>query len=125
MKQVTIGLIGLGTVGRGVAKLIKARHAFVQRKFGVDLRLKTVCDLRWDASFVRSLGKVTATKNFNDILNDKDINVVGRRCALPSRSLLAIARLASRGQLTPCCGNAGGRGTPIRSGSGAARGAGR
>ena len=76
MKQVTIGLVGLGTVGRGVAKLLKTRHSFVQKRFGVDLRLKTVCDLRWDETFVKSLGNVTATKNFNDILKDKDIDVV-------------------------------------------------
>ncbi len=76
MKRLTIGLIGLGTVGRGVAKLIKSRHSFIQKKFGVDLCIKTVCDLQWDASFVKSLGKVTATKDFNDILNDPGINVV-------------------------------------------------
>lgn len=76
MKRITVGLIGLGTVGRGLAKLIKTRQAFIKNKFGVELSLKTVCDLRWDAEFVKSLGKVTATKNFNDIINDPEINVV-------------------------------------------------
>lgn len=76
MKQLTVGLIGLGTVGRGVAKLIKSRRDYVQKKFGVDLQIKTVCDLQWDASFVKSLGKVTTTRNYNDILNDPQINVV-------------------------------------------------
>lgn len=76
MKRLTIGLIGLGTVGRGVAKLIKSRQTFVAKKFGVDLCLKTVCDLNWDAAFIKTLGKTTATKNYNDILNDPEINVV-------------------------------------------------
>ncbi len=76
MKRVTIGLIGLGTVGRGVAKLINTRRFFIQERFGVDLCLKTICDLTFDASFIKSLGKVNTTKNFNDILNDKEINVV-------------------------------------------------
>ncbi len=76
MKSITIGLIGLGTVGKGVAKLVTSRNAFVKSKFGVDLRLKTVCDLNIDAKSLKSLGKVTATKNFNDIINDPEINVV-------------------------------------------------
>jgi homoserine dehydrogenase len=76
MKRVTIGLIGLGTVGCGVARLIKTRRSFVQQKFGVDLCLKTVCDLRWDDPFVKSLGNVTATRDFNTIINDPEINVV-------------------------------------------------
>jgi len=76
MKKITIGLVGLGTVGCGVAKLIKTRRSFIQKKYGVDLQLKTICDLQWDAAFIRSLGKVTTTKNFNDILNDNEINVV-------------------------------------------------
>ncbi|MBF0593339.1 MAG: homoserine dehydrogenase [Candidatus Omnitrophica bacterium] len=76
MKRVVIGLIGLGTVGRGVAKLITTRRSFVQKKFGVDLCLKTICDIRYDAAFVKSLGKVSVTKDFNELLNDPEINVV-------------------------------------------------
>ncbi|MBF0387291.1 MAG: homoserine dehydrogenase [Candidatus Omnitrophica bacterium] len=76
MKKLTLGLIGLGTVGRGVVKLIRARKLFIQKKFGVDLCLKTICDLNYDPAFVKSLGKVNVTKDFNDILNDKEIDVV-------------------------------------------------
>lgn len=76
MKRITIGLIGLGVVGSGVAKLIKSRHSFVLSKFGVDLQLKTVCDLRADAASLKPFGKVLLTRNFNDILQDPEINVV-------------------------------------------------
>ena len=76
MKRITIGMIGLGVVGRGVAKLIKTRHSFVLNKFGVDLQLKTICDLRVDPVFLKSLGKIVYTKNFNDILQDPEIDVV-------------------------------------------------
>lgn len=76
MKRLTIGMIGLGVVGRGVAKLIKSRHSFVLNKFGIDLQLKTVCDLRGDPAFLKSLGKTVYTKNFHDILEDPDIDVV-------------------------------------------------
>ena len=76
MKNITIGLVGLGTVGRGVAKLITARRSFVQEKYGVDLRLKAVCDLQIDAKFLKTLGGVTAEKDFNKLINDPQIDVV-------------------------------------------------
>ncbi len=76
MKTLTIGLIGLGTVGKGVAKLIKAKQSLVREKYGVELRLKTVCDLNIDARFLKSIGKVIATHNFDDIIKDPEINVV-------------------------------------------------
>lgn len=76
MKKITVGLIGLGVVGRGVAKLIQSRHAFVLKKFGVDFHLKTVCDLRIDSAFRKSLGKTVYTRDFHDILQDPQIDVV-------------------------------------------------
>jgi homoserine dehydrogenase len=76
MKTLTIGLIGLGTVGKGVAKLICSRQSFIKSKYGIELKLKTVCDLRVDPKFLKSVGKVKVTKNFNDIIKDPEINVV-------------------------------------------------
>ncbi len=76
MKILTIGLIGLGTVGKGVAKLIKSKQAFVRSKYGVEIRIKTVCDLKADTAFLRTVGKVGVTKNFNDIVMDPEIDVV-------------------------------------------------
>jgi homoserine dehydrogenase len=69
MKTLTIGLIGLGTVGKGFVKLIKSRQSFVNSKYGLDIRLKTVCDLKIDAKFLKSIGKVRVTKDFNDIIS--------------------------------------------------------
>jgi homoserine dehydrogenase len=76
MKTLTIGLIGFGTVGKGFAKLIKSKQAFARSKYGLNLRLKTVCDLKIDAKFLKSIGKVKATKSFNDIISDPEIDVV-------------------------------------------------
>jgi homoserine dehydrogenase len=76
MRTFTVGVIGLGTVGKGVLKLLKSKQAFVRQKFGVELRLKTVCDLKVDEKFVKSIGKIRITKNFNEIISDPEINVV-------------------------------------------------
>jgi homoserine dehydrogenase len=76
MKKITIGLIGLGTVGAGVAKLIRSRSSFIKSKFGVEFELKTVCDLKLDPQFLKALGKVNTTKDYHDIINDPQIDVV-------------------------------------------------
>jgi homoserine dehydrogenase len=76
MKRLAIGLIGLGTVGSGVVQLIKSRHRFVQEKFGVDLRLKTVCDLKIAPQVKGMLGKTVFTRDFRSVLNDPEIDVV-------------------------------------------------
>lgn len=76
MKKMTVGLIGLGVVGAGVAKLIKAKQQFIKNKFDVEFELKTVCDLKLDPKFLKEMGKIQTTKDFNDILNDPDIDVV-------------------------------------------------
>lgn len=76
MKKIKIGLIGLGTVGAGVAKLIKSRGPFIKNKFGVEFELKTVCDLKLDPQFLKELERVATTKDYNDIINDPEIDIV-------------------------------------------------
>lgn len=76
MKTLRIGLIGLGTVGQGLAKLLKTRRAFIKNRFNVDFIIDTICDLKVDHKFIKSLGKVTVTKNYHEILNNPKIDVV-------------------------------------------------
>lgn len=76
MDKVNVGLIGLGTVGSGVAKTLLARREFLTRRAGVPIVLKRVC--------VRNSRKVRSvridprllTTRPDDILNDPDIDVV-------------------------------------------------
>ncbi len=76
MKKLNIGLIGCGTVGTGVAKLICKRKSFIKEKFGCQLNLKTICDLVISKKKLKGMGTVKLTKNYKDILNDNSIDVV-------------------------------------------------
>ena len=40
MNKINIGLIGYGTVGSGVVRLLRQRKAFIKKKFGKDLIVK-------------------------------------------------------------------------------------
>jgi homoserine dehydrogenase len=78
MVQMDIGLIGCGTVGRGVVDLIHDRAANIRRRHGVQLRLKRIVN-RSPVSLpsnVKSKLGVQITRKVDDILNDPEIGCV-------------------------------------------------
>lgn len=75
MRAVNIGLIGLGTVGSGVVRLIQKHHDEYVEHYGVDLCLKRTCS-RSDAEAQR-LGVIdTFTTDWHDVVSDPDIDIV-------------------------------------------------
>ena len=43
MRSVNIGIIGLGTVGGGVVRLIQRHHDDYVEHYGIDLQIKRAC----------------------------------------------------------------------------------
>ncbi|MBI1952541.1 MAG: homoserine dehydrogenase [Candidatus Omnitrophica bacterium] len=76
MDKVNVGLIGLGTVGSGVAKMLLARREFIARRAGLPIVLKKVCVRdRRRARAVRLDPRLVTTR-VSDILDDPEIHVV-------------------------------------------------
>ncbi len=76
MNKVNIGLIGFGTVGVGVARVLKEKSAQLERKAGVRLVLKVVCDKEFRRKRNIKLDKKLLTRDVNKILGNPDIDVV-------------------------------------------------
>lgn len=78
MKSVVrIGLLGVGTVGRGVAALLRRNRALIESKVGTHLEIAAACDLR--LSSVRrlpALRGVRLTTRAEEILSDPRIDIV-------------------------------------------------
>lgn len=75
MRTVNIGLIGLGTVGSGVVRLIQKHHDDYAEHYGVDLLLKRTCSRSGEEA--RRLGiEETFTDDWHDVVNDEDIDIV-------------------------------------------------
>lgn len=75
MRTVNIGLIGLGTVGGGVARLIQKHHDGYVEHYGVDLNLKRTCS-RSDTE-AKALGlEGTFTTDWRDVVSDPEIDIV-------------------------------------------------
>ncbi|MDR0956538.1 MAG: homoserine dehydrogenase [Endomicrobium sp.] len=69
-KHINIGLIGYGTVGKGVVKILEENKKIVLRKVGKSVRIKSICDLR---PIDRSEFYV---KNFKNIIKDHEIDLI-------------------------------------------------
>ena len=76
MKEcIQVGMLGLGTVGTGVAKVLCQNGASIAHKVGKPIVLKTV--LVRDVHKERSLPQpVQVTDKVEDILNDPEIDIV-------------------------------------------------
>ena len=47
MRTINIGLIGLGTVGMGLVKALKAKRPILKQRMGLDLNLRLVAEKNW------------------------------------------------------------------------------
>ncbi len=76
MKEIQVGLIGYGTVGCGLAKVLEDNGDMLKERLGVPLRLKKVVDI--DVERVRPValpGEILSTR-VEDILEDEGIKIV-------------------------------------------------
>ena len=71
MKNVAV--MGYGTVGSGVVEVLKTNKDAIAKKVGEELNVKYVLDLR---DFPGDPVQEIITHNFDDILNDEEVNVV-------------------------------------------------
>lgn len=96
MEEVEVGLIGFGTVGSGVAKILTEKADLIRRRLGFPLILKTIADIdiKKDRG-VRTEG-IKMTTNADEVIDDPDIKIVMELIGgdEPARSLIlkAISR---------------------------------
>jgi homoserine dehydrogenase len=76
MKTIKIGLIGFGTVGEGVVRLLTEQQELLARRLGVPLILKKVADLDLKRPRAVTLPADHLTTRAADILNDPEIDIV-------------------------------------------------
>ena len=75
---VRVGLIGFGTVGSGVVKILFENRETIRKRTGFEIELKKIADL--DIETDRNLGfeipRHMLTTNAEEIINDPDIDIV-------------------------------------------------
>jgi len=76
MKEIQVGLIGWGTVGCGLAKVLQDNSEMLKERLGVPLRLKKVVDIDLDSPRPVSLPREILSTQVEDILGDDEIQIV-------------------------------------------------
>ena len=74
-KQVKIGLVGFGTVGCGVAKIITEEADSIAAKTGLRLELACVVDVDTESARPVKLPHGILTNDINKLLNDDTISI--------------------------------------------------
>lgn len=76
MSVVNVGLIGAGTVGCGVIKVLNQNSKIIENRTGIKLNLKTIADNDPNRKRPIRLPKKKLTKNAQDLINDESIDIV-------------------------------------------------
>ena len=71
-----IGIIGLGTVGEGVLKVLTKEKHSIFEKSQADIEVKYACDLNITRDFSFEFDKSILTDNYKKILEDSEIKLV-------------------------------------------------
>ncbi|MFQ5581836.1 MAG: homoserine dehydrogenase [Mariprofundaceae bacterium] len=76
MGEVRVGLIGLGTIGIGVARILLGQQQLMARRLGKQLRLVRACDLDITTDRGLDFTGVELTTNVDDIIQADDVDIV-------------------------------------------------
>ena len=76
MKEIKIGLLGFGTIGTGVVKLVTNNAKLLEDKLGARVVLKRIADLDTTTDRGVALPAGVLTGNAADVLDDPEIEVV-------------------------------------------------
>jgi homoserine dehydrogenase len=75
-KEVFLGLVGFGTIGAGIVKLLQENDELIQKRLGARLVIKRIADLDIDTPRAVSVDRHILTTNVNEILDDPEIPIV-------------------------------------------------
>lgn len=75
MKEILVGLIGFGTVGKGLAEVLLSQQQRLQKRSGLSIRLAKVADIAI-SELPEQFKDVVLTNDASALINDPDIDIV-------------------------------------------------
>lgn len=76
MNDIAVGLIGAGTVGGGVIKILQNRYEAIKQELGIPIRLAAVADKATERFTTLPVGNALCTDNADNIINNPAIQIV-------------------------------------------------
>ena len=75
-KEIKVGLIGFGTIGSGVVKVLQKNSALIEKRMGARLVLKRIADIDTTSDREVRLRRGLLTKKAEEVLRDPEIGIV-------------------------------------------------
>ncbi len=76
MKKINIGLIGFGTIGAGVAKILLENRQVISNRLGAELNLKKIADLDITTDRGVTLPDNILTTDVNELIGNPEIDII-------------------------------------------------
>lgn len=76
MKKIYIGLIGFGTVGTGVIRILQENAALLEKRLGLNMILKRIADLDLHSDRGIKVNRALLTRRAEDVIDDPEISIV-------------------------------------------------
>ncbi|MBW2599391.1 MAG: homoserine dehydrogenase [Deltaproteobacteria bacterium] len=75
-EDISVGLIGFGTVGTGVVKLLRENDELIRKRLGAGLVVKKIADIDIETPRSVPVEREQLTTDVNDVLTDPEISIV-------------------------------------------------
>lgn len=75
-KNIYVGILGCGTVGGGVWKVLNKNRELIKRRVGINIAVKRVLELDLNKAVAAGVPEHIVTGNFEEIIHDADIDIV-------------------------------------------------
>jgi len=75
-KKIFLGLVGFGTIGTGIVKLLQENEELIQKRLGARLVIKKIADIDIDTPRIVSVDRNILTTDVNEILEDPEIPII-------------------------------------------------
>ena len=76
MKEIKVGLIGFGTVGSGVGRILQKNSKLIEKRMGAKLTLKRIADIDLETDRGVKLKPGVLTRRAEDVIKDPEIDIV-------------------------------------------------
>lgn len=74
--EVNIGILGLGTVGTGVAKILLTQQELLKTRSTLTFRLKSIAEINWETKHDLNLDGVECLTDARRVITDPEIDIV-------------------------------------------------
>lgn len=76
MKEIKVGLIGFGTVGSGVGKILQKNSKLIEKRMGAKLTIKRIADIDLETDRGVKVKPGVLTRKAEDVIKDPEIDMV-------------------------------------------------